>query len=199
MTFEPEVITSGFESGLIKAVKQHVCSFFFLILKSTFLSQLFPVSHVSAYRMLLSFYTEHSSEDSEARNINCLQRWRKSLLWLCWVTRWAVRVYFETFWMETISIGLWNVFDLKTRTNNNAEGKTLFPSSLPHHTRRSFTQVGTIDSLIVSTKASQHMAFYSCFQKEEEIRFNQNTQHVRMVRKRYTDSKHVACKNDPII
>lgn len=59
--------------------------------------------------------------------------------------------YFESFWMETTSIDLWNVFDLKIRTNNNAEGKTLSFTCI-HHTRRSFTQVGTTDSLIPLTK-----------------------------------------------
>ena len=46
--------------------------------------------------------------------------------------------YFESCWMETTSIDLWNVFDLKMRTNNNAEVKTL-SSTCIHHTRRSFT------------------------------------------------------------
>ena len=31
--------------------------------------------------------------------------------------------YFDDFWMETALIDLWNVADLKIRTNNNAEGK----------------------------------------------------------------------------
>ena len=31
--------------------------------------------------------------------------------------------YFETFWMDTVSPNLWNVSDLRVRTNNNAEGK----------------------------------------------------------------------------
>lgn len=44
--------------------------------------------------------------------------------------------YFESFWMETTPIDLWNVFELKTRTNNNAEGKrSLF---LPYGTQTLF-------------------------------------------------------------
>jgi hypothetical protein len=38
MTFEPEVITSDFETGLIKTVKQHVITFFLLLILSTSLS-----------------------------------------------------------------------------------------------------------------------------------------------------------------
>lgn len=38
LAFEPEVITSDFETGLIKTVKQHVIMFFLLLISSTSLS-----------------------------------------------------------------------------------------------------------------------------------------------------------------
>ena len=33
--------------------------------------------------------------------------------------------YFDDFWMNQISIHLWNVSDLKPRINNNCEGKII--------------------------------------------------------------------------
>ncbi|CAF3714124.1 unnamed protein product [Rotaria socialis] len=35
-------------------------------------------------------------------------------------------VYFDNYWMKQISLTLWNVSDLKTRTNNNCEGEISF-------------------------------------------------------------------------
>jgi hypothetical protein len=38
--------------------------------------------------------------------------------------------YFESYWIETVPITLWNVSKLKIRTNNNAEGETFIIASL---------------------------------------------------------------------
>ncbi|CAF1372389.1 unnamed protein product [Adineta ricciae] len=84
--------------------------------------------------------------------------------------------YFETFWIETTSIDLWNVFDLKTRTNNNAEG---------WHNRFSYR----ID------KKHPNIWHFIRVLHEEEIHFNQHVQHVRMEKKKVsvqeeTDRSH---------
>ena len=34
-------------------------------------------------------------------------------------------VYFDDYWIDNVPIDLWNVSQLKVRTHNNAEGKTL--------------------------------------------------------------------------
>ena len=33
-------------------------------------------------------------------------------------------VYFEDYWIDNVPIDLWNVCELKVRTNNNSEGRT---------------------------------------------------------------------------
>lgn len=38
--------------------------------------------------------------------------------------------YFESYWIKTVPISLWNVSKLKIRTNNNAEGETFITTSV---------------------------------------------------------------------
>ena len=59
-------------------------------------------------------------------------------------------VYFEDYSVDNVPINLWNVSQFKVRTNNNAEGKTIFYRV--HNTRDLLIQDGTIDLLTVSTK-----------------------------------------------
>ena len=35
-------------------------------------------------------------------------------------------VYFEDYWIDNVPIDLWNVCELKVRTNNNSEGRTSY-------------------------------------------------------------------------
>ncbi|CAF1579299.1 unnamed protein product, partial [Adineta ricciae] len=77
--------------------------------------------------------------------------------------------YFETFWMKTTSIDLWNVFDLKTRTNNNAEG---------YHNRFSHR---------IDKRHPSMWHFIRVLQEEEEVHLNQHVQHVRMGKKKVQD------------
>ncbi|CAF1484895.1 unnamed protein product [Adineta ricciae] len=128
MTFEPKLITSDFESGLIKAVKHH-----------------FPMSrHVgcffhftqSVHRKIQQLGLSVEYKNNEETRSLCQQLMALGLLPRDKVLPAFEHLteaqpesledlfdYFEDFWMETTLIELWNVSDLKIRTNNNAEDK----------------------------------------------------------------------------
>ncbi|CAF4431060.1 unnamed protein product, partial [Rotaria sp. Silwood2] len=134
MTFEPQLITTDFESELIKSVKHH-----------------FPMSrHIgwffhytqSVHRRIQSLgLSTLYNNDPEVRSV-CQQ-----LMALALLTRSKVEPafehlannhplsindlfnYFEEFRIEKVSINLWSVHDLKVRTNNNADAQQVCP---PH-------------------------------------------------------------------
>ncbi|CAF3028998.1 unnamed protein product [Rotaria sp. Silwood2] len=128
MTFEPELITTDFESGLIKSVKHH-----------------FPMSrHIgcffhytqSIHRQIQSLgLSTLYNNDPEVRSV-CQQLMALALLPRNKVESAFEHLannhpssindlfnYFKDFWIEKVPIDLWNVHDLKVTTNNNAEGK----------------------------------------------------------------------------
>jgi hypothetical protein len=59
--------------------------------------------------------------------------------------------YFENWWMKQVPLELWNVCDLKSRTNNNVECKIYFILS-SFHDSLFFTQRGIPDSTRESKK-----------------------------------------------
>ena len=90
--------------------------------------------------------------------------------------------YFETFWMETTPINSWNVFELKTRTNNNTEGNRSFTSSSQH------SNIVLLDwhnrfAHRIDKKHPNIWHFIRVLQGEE-VRFNQHVQHVQMGKKK---------------
>ena len=90
--------------------------------------------------------------------------------------------YFETFWMETTSVNLWNVFELKTRTNNNAEGNRSFTSSSRHS---NIVLLGWHNRFAHRIdKKHPNIWHFIRFLQEEEVRFNQHVQHVQMGKKK---------------
>jgi hypothetical protein len=76
MRFEPSIITSDFEQGLIAAVKNHVC-FFSLILYfkclTYFLSYFVVVSCLSPRGMLFPLYPKYPPKDSGTRTVESVQ------------------------------------------------------------------------------------------------------------------------------
>ena len=208
MTFEPEVITSDFETGLIKTIKQHVTTFFYpsyLIYISLSLYFLkFPMGrHVgcffhytqSIHRKIQKLGLSTIYKDDEKARSICQQLMALALLPLDKVELAFQSLaanhpeslddlfeYFETFWMETTSIDLWNVFELKTRTNNNAEGNCSCTSPLRHS---SIGLLGWHNRFAhrIDKKHPNIWHFIRVLQ-EEEVRFNQYVQHVRMGKKK---------------
>jgi hypothetical protein len=52
--------------------------------------------------------------------------------------------YFENWWMKQVPLELWNVCDLKSRTNNNVECKIYFTQrGIPDSTRESKKNIPT--------------------------------------------------------
>ena len=89
---------------------------------------------------------------------------------------------FETFWMETTSIDLWNVFELKTRTNNNAEDNHCCTSPSRHS---NIVLLGWHNRFAhrIDKKHPNIRHFIRVLQ-EEEVRFNQYVQHVWVGKKK---------------
>lgn len=94
--------------------------------------------------------------------------------------------YFESYWIKTVPITLWNVSKLKIRTNNNAEGETFITTFfsiccffLGWHNRFA----NRID------KKHPNIWHFIHVLQQEEVQFNQLAQHVKMGKKKLIYNK----------
>ena len=207
LTFEPEVITRDFESELIKAVNNMLIRFssflFYLHLPLSTSSSSLRVDMSDVSSITPRAFTERSRSSGYQLYIKmtkkpaliCQQLMALVLLPLDKVESAFQSLttnhpeslddlfeYFETFWMETTSIDLWNVFELKTRCNNNAEDNHSFTSPSRHST---IVLLGWHNRFAHRTDKKHPNIWHSIHVlQEEEVRFNRHVRHVQMGKKK---------------
>ncbi|CAF4668775.1 unnamed protein product, partial [Rotaria socialis] len=127
MDFVPNQITTDFEKALVKPLREqfpgarHIGCFFHFC--------------QAIYRKIRELGLSNTyKDDANARNfcrrlmalpllpLNEVEFAFEELTEQCPDVLAPLFVYFDNYWMKQISLILWNVSDLKTRTNNNCEG-----------------------------------------------------------------------------
>ncbi|CAF1674122.1 unnamed protein product [Adineta ricciae] len=178
LTFAPDVITSDFEPGLIKAIKRQ-----------------FPTSRhkgcyfhhsQSVYRKIQSLGLSSQYNDDEEVRSHARKLMALPLLPLEKVDSAFEFLlddhppcldplfdYFESFWMESVPVELWNVSNIKIKTNNIAEG---WHNRFAHRIEKKHPNIWHFIKVL----------------QQEEVYVKQNVQHVKMGKKKKIAKKTCA-------